>query len=126
MEKEYHRAQSEEADARSRLADATAKESQAWGWYRDRDSWTAQLAEERADAEAQKQFDKDFSKLKDRYRDWRTSDRLSDDDELIRRVALAREEKAAAEEYAKQTAEATKACADALEAIQEVMTTEEA
>lgn len=126
MEKEYHRAQSEEADARSRLADATAKESQAWGWYRDRDSWTAQLAEERADAEAQKQFDKDFSKLKDRYRDWRTSDRLSDDDELIRRVALAREEKAAAEEYAKQTAEATQACADALEAIQEVMTTEEA
>lgn len=126
MEKEYRRAQSEEADARSRLADATAKESQAWGWYRDRDSWAAQLAEERADAEAQKQFDKDFSKLKDRFRDWRTSDRLSDDDELIRRVALAREEKAAAEEYAKQTAEATQACADALEAIQQAMTTEEA
>ena len=121
MEKEYRRAQSEEADARSRLADATAKESQAWGWYRDRDSWAAQLAEERADAEAQKQFDKDFAELKDRYRDWRTSDRLSDDDELIRRVALAREEKAAAEEYAKVTAEATQRAADALDAIQQAM-----
>ena len=126
QEAEYRRAQKEEADAKSRLAEATAKESQAWGWYRDRDSWTAQLAEERAEAEAQKQFDKDFSKLKDRFRDWRTSDRLSDDDELIRRVALAREEKAAAEEYAKQTAEATQACADALDAIQNVMMGEEA
>jgi len=125
QEAEYRRAQKEEADAKSRLAEATAKESQAWGWYRDRDSWTAQLAEERADAEAQKQFDKDFSKLKDRFRDWRTSDRLSDDDELIRRVALAREEKAAAEEYARTTAEATQACADALEAIQDAITAEE-
>ena len=125
QEAEYRRAQKEEADAKSRLAEATAKESQAWGWYRDRDSWAAQLAEERADAEAQKQFDKDFSKLKDRFRDWRTSDRLSDDDELIRRVALAREEKAAAEEYAKTTAEATQACADALEAIQNAITAEE-
>lgn len=116
----------QESAAQARLAEATAKESQAWGWYRDRDSWTAQLAEERADAEAQKQFDKDFEKLKDRFRDWRTSDRLSDDDELVRRVALAREEKAAAEEYARETAEAAQACADALEAIQEAMTTEEA
>lgn len=112
------------ADAKTRLSEAQQAEKQAWGWYRDRDSWTAQLAEERADAEAQKQFDKDFARLKDRYRDWRTSDRLSDDDELIRRVALAREEKAAAEEYAKQTAEATQACADALEAIQSAIAEE--
>ena len=125
QEAEYRRAQAAEADARSRLAEAAAKESQAWGWYRDRDSWTAQLREERAEAEAREQYEKDFEKLKDRYRDWRTSDRLSDDEELIRRVALAREEKAAAEEYAKQTAEATQACADALEAIQEAVTTEE-
>ena len=113
------------ADAKTRLSEAQQAEKQAWGWYRDRDSWTAQLAEERADAEAQKQFDKDFARLKDRYRDWRTSDRLSDDDELIRRVALAREEKAAAEQYARETAEATQACADALEAIQAAIETEE-
>lgn len=115
----------EEAAAQARLQEATAKESQAWGWYRDRDSWKAQLAEERAEAEAQKQFETDFAKLKDHYRDWRTSDRLSDDDELIRRVALAREEKAAAEEYARTTAEATQACADALESIQNALTAEE-
>ena len=75
---------------------------------------------ERAEAEAQKQFEKDFEKLKFK-RDWRTAD-LNDDEELIRRVALAREEKAAAEEYAKVTAEATQACADALEAIQNAIT----
>lgn len=110
-------AQSAEADAQRRLDEAERKEQQAWGWYRDRDSWKAHLEEERADAEAQKQFEKDFQHLK-RFRDWRTTDRLSDEDELIRRVALAREEKAAAEEYAKTTAEATQRAADALEKIQ--------
>lgn len=120
QEAEYRRAQKEEADARARLADATAQEQRAWGWYRDRDSWKAQLQEERAEAEAQKQFEKDFEKLKFK-RDWRTAD-LNDDEELIRRVALAREEKAAAEEYAKVTAEAAQACADALEAIQNAIT----
>lgn len=120
QEAEYRRAQKEEADARARLSDAVANEQRAWGWYRDRDSWKAQLQEERAEAEAQKQFEKDFEKLKFK-RDWRTAD-LNDDEELIRRVALAREEKAAAEEYAKVTAEATQACADALEAIQNAIT----
>lgn len=111
----------EESAAQARLAAATAKESQAWGWYRDRDSWAAQLQEERAEAEAQKQFDKDFDRLRRFRSDWRTSNRLSDEDELIRRVALAREEKAAAEEYAKVTAEATQRAADALDAIQQAM-----
>ena len=124
LQKELAEWKEASADAKTRLSNAEQAEKQAWGWYRDRDSWTKQLEEERADAEAQKQFDKDFAKLKSRFRDWRTSDRLSDDDELIRRVALAREEKAAAEEYAKQTAEATQACADALEAIQSAIAEE--
>ncbi|MBR3223058.1 MAG: hypothetical protein IKF72_12625 [Kiritimatiellae bacterium] len=111
----------EESAAQARLAEATAKESQAWGWYRDRDSWAAQLQEERAEAEAQKQFDKDFDRLRRFRSDWRTSGSLSDEDELIRRVALAREEKAAAEEYAKVTAEATQRAADALDAIQQAI-----
>ena len=124
MQDELDERREQESAAQEWLAEAQQKSRQAWGWYRDRDSWTKQLEEERADAEAQKQFDKDFARLKDRFRDWRTSDRLSDDDELIRRVALAREEKAAAEEYAKQTAEATQACAEALEAIQSAITEE--
>ena len=112
-------AQKEEREASSRLAEAQAKERQAWGWYRDKDSWKAQLEEERAEAEAQKQFDKDFERLKFR-RDWRTAD-LNDDEELIRRVALAREERDAAAEYARQTAEATERAAEELESIREML-----
>lgn len=82
--------------AETRLADAQAKVQQAWGWYRDKDSLAAQLAEEKANAEAEKQFEKDFAKLKDRRRDWRTAKNLSLDDEAVRRVGLAREEEAAA------------------------------
>lgn len=106
----------ENADAKSRLEAAVAKESQAWGWYRDRDAWKAQIEEERADAKAQKQFERDFEKLRGR-RDWRTAE-LSDEEEVVRRVALAREERAAAEEYARQTAEACAAAAESLATIE--------
>ena len=108
------------ADAQQRLSTAISNEKQAWGWYRDRDSWKAQLQEERDNAAAEKQFEKDFEKLKSRKSDWRTA-KLNDDDELIRRVALAREEKKAAEDYARQTAEYSKMAADALASIEEIM-----
>ena len=78
------------------------------------------MQEERDEAAAQKQFDKDFEKLKDRKRDWRTA-KLSDEDEIVRRVALAREEKAAAEEYARTTAIAAEAAAEALANIQSTL-----
>lgn len=84
---------------RSKIAAAESKLQQAWGWYRDKDSMAAQLAEEKADAQARKQFEKDFERLKDRRRDWRTAENLSVDDEAVRRVALAREEKEAAERH---------------------------
>lgn len=120
MQDELAQRHREEQDAQQRLAAAISQESRAWGWYRDRDSWKAQLKEERDEAAAQKQFDKDFAKLKDRHRDWRTA-KLGDDDELIKRVALAREEKANAQEYARMTAESTQRAADALAAIQAEM-----
>ena len=112
-------AQAASSDAQARLAAAQANERQAWGWYRDRDSWKAQIEEERADAKAQVQFEKDLDRLKYR-RDWRTAT-LSDDDEVVRRVAFAREEKAAAEGYARQTAECAARAAEALERIQDEM-----
>ena len=112
-------AQAASSDAQARLAAAQANERQAWGWYRDRDSWKAQIEEERADAKAQVQFEKDLDRLKFR-RDWRTAT-LSDDDEVVRRVAFAREEKAAAEGYARQTAECAARAAEALERIQDEM-----
>ena len=80
------------------MSAAESKLQQAWGWYRDKDSMAAQIAEEKADAQARKQFEKDFERLKDRRRDWRKAENLSVDDEAVRRVALAREEKEAAEQ----------------------------
>lgn len=89
----------DEAASRSKVAAAESKLQRAWGWYRDKDSMAAQLQEEKADAEARKQFEKDFDRLKFKRRDWRTAENLSVDDEAVRRVALAREEKEAAEKH---------------------------
>lgn len=88
-----------EAKERSKIAAAESKLQQAWSWYRDKDSMAAQLEEEKAEAAAQKQYEKDFQKLRDRRRDWRTAENLSVDDEAVRRVALAREEKEKAERH---------------------------
>ena len=89
----------EESKTRSSVSAAASKLQQAWGWYRDKDSMAAQLAEEKADAQARKQYEKDFERLKSRRRDWRTAENLSVDDEAVRRVAIAREEKEAAERH---------------------------
>jgi len=129
FQRAYGDAQEQEANAQGMLQAASANEQQAWGWYRDKDSLKAQLDEERANAAAEAQFQKDFEKLKSRRWDWRTANEvgsgemraLSLDETAVRRVALAREEKAAAEEYARQTAEATQAAADALEQINQAI-----
>ena len=107
----------EEAEASRRLAAAQSAVRQAWGWYRDKNSLKAQLEEEKADAAAQAQFEKDFDKLRFR-RDWREAKNLSLDQEAVRRVALAKEEESAAREWAKQTAEASLRAAEALENIE--------
>lgn len=107
----------EESKGRAAISAAESKLQQAWGWYRDKDSMAAQLQEEKADAEARKQFEKDFEKLKDRRRDWRTAENLSVDDEAVRRVALAREEKAAAEKHLAEIEANTAALADKLDEL---------
>lgn len=89
----------EESKTRSAVSAAESKLQRAWGWYRDKDGMAAQLEEEKADAQARKQFEKDFDRLKGRRRDWRTAEDLSVDDEAVKRVALAREEKEAAEKH---------------------------
>ena len=131
LTKAHQTAQEKDAAAKDRLSAAEEKARQAWGWYRDKDSLSAQLEEERAEAAAQKQFEKDFEKLRFR-RDWRTAaaygsgkmGALSLDEEAVRRVVLAREEEAAAKEYARQTAEECARSAAALEAIQNTICTE--
>lgn len=85
-----------EGAARDRLARARSAASTAWGWYRDPEAFRRQLAEEKADAEAQKRFGRDEESLRGRT-NWRTR-RLDDDQEAVRRVVLAREEERAASE----------------------------
>ena len=110
----------EQRAAEARLAAARSQVQQAWGWYRDKDSMRAQLEEEKADAAAQAQFEKDFDRLKSFRHDWRTAKNLSVDDEAVRRVALAKEEESAAQRAVEETAENTRRAADALAAIEAV------
>ena len=77
----------------------------------------AQLREEKAASEAEKQYVKDFENLKRWRSDWRTAKNLSVDEEAVRRVALAKEEEKAAEGYARQTAEYTQRTAEAVEEL---------
>ena len=106
-----------ESDAQQRLAAARHAVDRAWGWYRNKDSLRAQLEEEKADAAAREQYEKDFEKLKFR-RDWREAKNLSLDQEAVRRVALAREEEASAQRAVAETAENTRRAAEALEVIE--------
>jgi hypothetical protein len=107
-----------ETDAQQRLAAARQAVDRAWGWYRDKDSLKAQLEEERTEAEAQRQYVKDFENLKRWRHDWREAKNLSLDQEAVRRVALAREEEASAQRAVAETAENTRRAAEALEVIE--------
>ncbi len=111
----------ERNDAEKRLAAARGEVAKAWGWYRNKDSMRAQIEEERAEADARVQFEKDFEKLRFR-RDWRTAKNLSVDDEAVRRVALAREQEHEAEQAALETAEQARRAADSLENIEAALT----
>ena len=90
---------------------------QAWGWYRNKDSLKAQLEEEKAEAAAQAQYEKDFERLKSFRKDWEKAKNLSLDEEAVRRVALAKKEEAAAQSAVLETAENTARSAKALEDI---------
>lgn len=113
----------QESEAAARVAAAQSKVAEAWGWYRNKDSMAAQLKEEKAEAEARKQFEKDFEDLKFR-RDWRTAKDLSVDEEAVRRVALAREEETAAQKALAETAASTAKAAASLAEIEKVITQE--
>ena len=123
--KDYADWQKAEANAQTRLADAQKNEQQAWGWFRDKDSLKTQLEDERANVQAEKDFEKQFESLKRRRYDWRTANEfgggmhaLSLDDTAVRRVALAREERRAAEEYQRQMAEGVAQMVPIIEEIQ--------
>ena len=106
-----------EAAAQQRLAAARAQVDRAWGWYRDKDSLARQIEEEKADAAARAQYEKDFDKLQRQRPDWEKAKNLSLDQEAVRRVALARREEESAARAALETAENTRRAAEALEAV---------
>lgn len=113
----------QESQAAARLAAAQSKVAEAWGWYRDKDKMAAVMAEEKADAKAREQYEKDFEKLRSR-RDWRTAKDLSVDQEAVRRVALAKEEETAAQKALAETAKSTAQAAASLAEIEKVITQE--
>ncbi len=110
----------EESRTQSAVSAAESRLQRAWGWYRDKDSMAAQIQEEKADAAARKQYERDFDRLKSRRRDWRTAENLSVDDEAVRRVALAREEKEAAERHLAEIEKNTAGLAQKLDELLQV------
>lgn len=114
-----------EQEAMARLQAAQSQVARAWGWYRNKESMAAQLEEEKAEAAAQQQFEKDFTRLKDHRRDWRKAKNLSVDEEAVRRVALAREEEKAAEQAVVDTARDAHRAAESLAEIEKTLKGEE-
>ena len=119
-QKELQERIAEEQNAAALVHEAQARLNQAWNWYKDKDAMAAQLEAEKEDAKAQVQFEKDFDHLRRFHRDWRTADNLGVEDEAVRRVAIAREQRDAAEKFAAETARNTARAADALEAVKAV------
>lgn len=120
LRKEYSERERLASEAQRWEAEAESKLQQAWGWYRDKGSMAAQLQEERENARAEKQFNEDFLRLQKNHKNWRDAENLSIDEEAIRRVALAYEEREEAAEFAAVTADAAERAAKALEFLQKV------
>lgn len=108
-----------ENDAKSRQTAAAGGLQTAWGWYRDQNSMQAVIDEQKAQALAEAQWEKDFERLKFKHRDWREIEfgKLSAADESVRQVALAKEEKEAADRAVIETAENTRQLADKLDEL---------
>ena len=119
LRKELRERETAENEARSRQSVAEGSLSQAWGWYRDQSRMQAVIDEQKAQAAAEVQWQKDFERLKTWRRDWRTAEfgSLSASDEAVRQVAFAKEEKAAADRAVIETAENTRNLAEKMEEL---------
>lgn len=108
-----------ESDAKSRQSATAGGLAQAWGWYRNQSSMQAVIDEQKTQALAEAQWEKDFERLKFKHRDWREIEfgKLSAADESVRQVALAKEEKEAADRAVIETAENTRQLADKLDEL---------
>lgn len=111
-----------ESAARSRQSAAESSLSTAWGWYRDQSRMQAVIDEQKAQAAAEVQWQKDFDRLRFKHRDWRDMEfgSLSAADEAVRQVALAKEEKAEADRAVIETAENTRDLAEKIDELLQV------
>lgn len=119
LRKELSEQQRMESEARTRQSAAAGSLQTAWSWYRDKNQMQAVIDEQKAQAAAEVQWQKDFERLKTWRRDWRTAEfgSLSAADESVRQVALAKEEKAAADRAVLETAENTRDLAEKLDEL---------
>ena len=119
MRRELSERQREESAAQGRQSAAQGALSTAWGWYRDQSRMQAVIDEQKAQAAAEVQWQKDFDRLKSFRRDWRTAEfgSLSASDEAVRQVAFAKEEKAAADRAVIETAENTRDLAEKIDTL---------
>lgn len=111
------------AKAEDRLSRAKDASKQAWGWYRDKDSFRDQLAEEKAQAEAEAQFAREAAALQDRRERASRSmfgDRgmaLSEGEQVVQRVLAARAEEAEAAGALVRIEENTRNLSDIMEKL---------
>lgn len=119
LRRELSERQRAESAAQGRQSAAQGALSTAWGWYRNQSQMQAVIDEQKAQAAAEVQWQKDFDRLKSFRRDWRTAEfgSLSASDEAVRQVAFAKEEKAAADRAVIETAENTRDLADKLDSL---------
>lgn len=119
MRRELSERQREESAAQGRQSAAQGALSTAWGWYRNQSRMQAVIDEQKAQAAAEVQWQKDFDRLKSFRRDWRTAEfgSLSASDEAVRQVAFAKEEKAAADRAVIETAENTRDLAEKIDTL---------
>jgi hypothetical protein len=112
-----------QSEAENRLSAAQSQVSKAWGFYRDKGKMQSEIDEFKAQQEAEKQWAKDFEKLRSKRRDWRDIEfgQLSAEEEAVRQVALAKEEERAAAEDLANINEQTARAADAVEEIQKIL-----
>ena len=122
-EDEYRQSAKMQSEAEGRLAAAQSKVAEAWGFYRDKNKMQEAIDEYRAQQEAEKQWAKDFEKLRSKRRDWRDVEfgQLSAEEEAVRQVALAKEEERAAQVALDAINEQTARAADAVEEIHKIL-----
>ena len=101
----------------AQLSQATQDLSNAWHLYRDKAAMQAVMDEERAQKAAEAAWEKDFRRLRDRRRDWRTAENLNVDDRAVREVALAKERKEESERALREIAQNTRQTKEQLESL---------